>query len=126
MNKKKKKLTLILRIVLLSIICLACAIFSAGVGVIDNNAITGISVLCSLFGIVLSAYALWYTFKSGLHLDEQFDDLKQTIQKMRALQHDIDQTINRLEKIKSELPPELKAKIDNFKSDLDADDFSVL
>ena len=89
-----------------------------------NEAISSeISFFCSLLGIILSIVALWYTFKSGISMDTQFSNLENLIKEMRTVQRELDAFINNASE--DTLPPELKEKLDEFKANLESDDFSL-
>lgn len=82
-----------------------------------------ISFFCSLLSIILSVVALWYTFKSGDSIDTQFSKIENLIKKMRAIQHELDISINNTPE--DILPQELKEKLSEFKDNLESDDFSL-
>lgn len=84
---------------------------------------SGISFFCSLLSIILSVVALWYTFKSGDSIDAQFSKMEKLIKEMRTVQHELDISINNTPE--DILPQELKEKLNDFKDNLESDDFSL-
>lgn len=82
-----------------------------------------ISFFCTLLSIMLSVVALWYTFKSGNGIDSQFSKMEKLIKEMRAVQHKLDISINNAPE--DILPQELKDKLNDFKGNLESDDFSL-
>lgn len=123
---KSKKTFKTLKTIVILILILVITIV-ATICICNNESISsGVSLYCSLLSIVLSIIALWYTIKSGTSMDNQFLELKSLIQEMRYVQHELDVSINKLEKTESELPPELKDKITDFKENLKSDEFSFL
>ncbi len=123
MNKKKNKKTWkkIVGIGALIVAVSGSIVASIVLGLKNDEVSLILSLLCSLLSIILSVVALWYTYKSGIAMDAQFDELKILIKQMREVQHELDTSINQLAQIEDELSPELKAKIDEFKADLSAD-----
>ena len=126
MNKKtKRNLLKVLGISLLLLFVIGSIILSVVASVHQNDFYFGLSLFCSLLGIILSTIAIWYTFYSGIKLDSQFNELGKLIKQMRTIQHEIDSSINRLSEMEEKLPPELKEKVDSFKEDLKNDSFSI-
>ena len=74
MDKTKKKRMLLISVLVFS--CVASIVISSIVGIQKGDISIFLSLLCSFFSIILSVVALWYTSKSGLAMDEQFDTLK--------------------------------------------------
>lgn len=125
-KKRNKRWKKIIGVAGLSLSALGSLILSIILGVQNSDASLGISLFCSCLSIILSVVALWYTFKSGISMDSQFDELKHLIRQMREVQHKLDTSINQLAQIEDELSPELKAKIDEFKANLKEDSFPIL
>ena len=106
--------------------CVASIVISSIVGIQKGDISIFLSLLCSFFSIILSVVALWYTSKSGLAMDEQFDTLKKMIRDLRALQHEVDTTLNDLTQMQGSLTPELQKRIEDFRADLSSDDFPIV
>lgn len=124
-KKRNKRWKKIIGIGVLSLSSVGVLILSIVLGIQKSDVSLGISLLCSCISIILSVVALWYTFKSGIAMDSQFDELKHLISQMREVQHELDTSIYRISQIEDQLPPELKAKIDKFKTDLKEDSFPI-
>ena len=125
-EKRNTRWKKIIGILALGLSALGSLILSIILGVQKSDASLGISLFCSCLSIILSVVALWYTFKSGISMDSQFDELKYLISQMREVQHQLDTSINQLAQIEDELSPELKAKIGEFKANLKKDSFRIL
>lgn len=113
----KNKIKIIIVPVLLVFVAGFIAFFAS------ENVSSGISLFCSILSIILSIVALWYTYKSGVSIDMQFSKMEKLITEMRQVQHELDCSINNASE--DILSPELKGKLEDFKENLELDDFSL-